>query len=293
MNLRWYRTPRMVVLTSNTTVLEAARALEHNNIGAVIVQDKGKVTGLVTDRDLAVRVVGRGLDPDTTTLGQVMTTPVVTLTPTDSQTDAIRLMQQRNIRRIPLVEDERVVGIVTLDDLLLDEAAPLELLASIVEAQIGEGGPAPSLRTPAARRSAARAQATYGRMLNQLQADAKLDSSDQAEAALEVVLGAIVRRLLPGEAKDLIAQLPSLLQPRLRALPPGPDKSITRQTLEAELSHQLGTDPDQTAHILACVGNVVAQTVTPGQMDDVQRQLPQDLRGIFSLVAETEVGVGR
>jgi uncharacterized protein (DUF2267 family)/predicted transcriptional regulator len=272
----------MVVLNSNSSVLEAARAIENNNIGAVIVQSNGRIAGLVTDRDLAVRVLGRGLDPQATTLGEVMTSPVATLAPADSQNDAIRLMQQRNIRRIPLVEDERVVGIVTLDDLLLDEAAPLDQLAAVVEAQLGEGGRAPSLRSPATRRSAARAQATYGRMLNQLRAEAHLETSEEAATALEIVLGAIVQRLTPDEAKDLIAQLPSLLQPTLRALPPGPDKSITRQTIEAELSEQFGANQSYTWQILVAVGDIVAQTVTPGQIEDVHGQLPDGLRGILS-----------
>jgi uncharacterized protein (DUF2267 family)/predicted transcriptional regulator len=272
----------MVVLNSNSSVLEAARAIENNNIGAVIVQSNGRIAGLVTDRDLAVRVLGRGLDPQATTLGEVMTSPVATLAPADSQNDAIRLMQQRNIRRIPLVEDERVVGIVTLDDLLLDEAAPLDQLAAVVEAQLGEGGRAPSLRSPATRRSAARAQATYGRMLNQLRAEAHLETSEEAAMALEIVLGAIVQRLTPDEAKDLIAQLPSLLQPTLRALPPGPDKSITRQTIEAELSEQFGANQSYTWQILVAVGDIVAQTVTPGQIEDVHGQLPDGLRGILS-----------
>jgi uncharacterized protein (DUF2267 family)/predicted transcriptional regulator len=272
----------MVVLDSNSSVLEAARAIEHNNIGAVIVQSKGCIVGLLTDRDLAVRVLGRGLDPEETTLGEVMTTPVVTLAPTDSQNDAIRLMQQRNIRRIPLVEAERVVGIVTLDDLLLDEAAPLDQLAAVVEAQIGEGGPAASLRSPATRRSAARAQATYGLMLNQLRVEAHLETSEEAATALEIVLGSIVQRLTPNEAKDLIAQLPSLLQPTLRALPAGPDKTITRQTIEAELSERLGTNQSHTWQILVAVGDIVGQTVSPGQIDDVHGQLPDGLRGILS-----------
>jgi uncharacterized protein (DUF2267 family)/predicted transcriptional regulator len=279
----------MVVLDLNSSVLEAARAIEHNNIGAVIVQSNGQIAGLVTDRDLAVRVLGRGLDPESTTLGEVMTSPVVTLAPTDSQNDAIRLMQQRNIRRIPLVEEERVVGIVTLDDLLLDEVAPLDQLAGVVEAQIGEGGPAASLRSPVTRRSAARAQATYGRMLNQLRSEAHLDTSEEAATALEIVLGSVVQRLTPNEAKDLISQLPSLLQPTLRALPPGPDKTITRQTIEAELSEQFGSNKSYTWQILVAVGDVVAQTVSPGQIDDVHGQLPDDLRGILS-GSKTPVG---
>lgn len=282
MSLRWYRSPRMVVLNSKDSVLEAARAIQENNIGAVIVQNKGRVVGLVTDRDLAIRVLGRGLDAEATTLAEVMTTPVATLSPTDSQNDAIRLMQQRNIRRIPLVEDERVVGIVTLDDLLLDEAASLDQLSVVIEAQIGGGGPAASLRSPATRRSAARAQATYGRMLNQLRDQADLESSERAETALEIVLGSIVRRLTPDEAKDLIAQLPSLLQPTLRALATGPDKLVTRQTIEAELGDRLGTDRDHTWRIMSIVGDIVAQTVSPGQIDDVHGQLPDGLRGIFS-----------
>lgn len=289
MSLRWYRMPRMVVLNSNDSVLQAARAIENNNIGAVIVQNKGRVVGLVTDRDLAVRVLGRGLDAEATTLGEVMTTPVVTLAPTDSQCEAIRLMQQRNIRRIPLVEEERAVGIVTLDDLLLDEAAPLDQLAAVVEAQIGEGGPAASLRSPATRRSAARAQATYGRMLNLLRAEAHLETSEEAAMALEIVLGSIVQRLMPNEAKDLIAQLPSLIQPTLRAFPAGPDKTITRQTIEAELSERFGTNQSYTWLILVAVGDIIAQTVSPGQIDDVHGQLPDDLRGILS-GSKTPVG---
>jgi CBS domain-containing protein/uncharacterized protein (DUF2267 family) len=282
MSLRWYRVSRLVALKPSTPVLEAARALENNNIGAVVVQDQGRVVGIATDRDLAVRVVGCALDPRTTLLSAVMTTPVVTLTPADSQSDAARLMRQRNIRRIPLVEEERLVGIVTLDDLLLDEVAPPDQMAAVVQGQIGEGGPAASLRSPAAQRRAGRAQATYGRLLNQLRANADLETSEQAETALEIVLESLVRRLTPGGAENLIAQFPSLLQPTLRALLPGPDKLITRQTIETELSERLDVNPARAAQLLDIVGATVAQTVSPGQIQDVRDQLPEELRSVFS-----------
>ncbi|HEX7128092.1 MAG TPA: CBS domain-containing protein [Thermodesulfobacteriota bacterium] len=281
MSLRLYVRPRLVVLNPNTPVLDAARALENNNIGAVVVQREGQVVGIVTDRDLTVRVVGRARDPRTTPLSEVMTTPVVTLSPADDQTDAIRMMEDYNVRRIPLVEDGRLVGLVTLDDLLLDEAAPLDHLAAVVEAQIGEGGPAGPVRSPARARRAARAEATFGRLVRQLQAEAALEAPERAEAALEVVLGSIVRRLTPDEAKDLVAQLPSLLQPRLRALPPGPDKGVTRETIEADLVRQLGVDRDRAASLMAAVWNVVSQTVSRGQMEDVYHQLPEELRRAF------------
>src|ERR1051325_1662139 len=234
MSLKWYRRPRLVVLNTDTTALDAARAIENNSIGSVVVQDEGRVVGIVTDRDIAIRVTGRGLDPRTTLLKDVMTTPVATLSPAASQNDAIRLMQQLNIRRIPLVEREQLVGIITLDDMILDEAAPIDQLAAVVETQIGEGGPAASIRAPGMQRRAARAEATYGRLLNQVKSNAALDTAEDAEPALEVVLAALLRRLTPGEAKDLIAQLPSLMQPKLYALPPGPDKGITRASIEAD-----------------------------------------------------------
>lgn len=281
MSLKWYVRPRIVALKSNTSVLDAARAIEHNNIGAVVVQDKGSVVGIVTDRDLAVRALGRGLDPHKTTVGEVMTAGVVSLAPTDTQASAIRLMQKRNIRRIPLVEGGRCVGMVTLDDLLLDEAAPIDRLAAIVEAQIGEGGPTRTDRSPARRRSAARAEATYRRVVNQLRADTGLDNDDQAETALGIVLDSLVRRLTPGEAEDLIAQLPSLLQPALYALPLGPDKLITRETIEQELVQQLGVESSRAAKLLAATGALIAQSVSTGQMEDVRAQLPESLREAF------------
>jgi CBS domain-containing protein/uncharacterized protein (DUF2267 family) len=290
MSLKWYLRPRLVALDAGAPVLEGARALESNNIGAIMVQDRGRIAGIVTDRDLAVRVVGRGLDPTSTTLGEVMTTPVVTLSPTDSQLDAIRFMRQRNVRRIPLVEGDRLVGLVTLDDLLLDEAAPLEQLAAIVEAQLGEGGPAVSPRSPGRLRSAARAEATLGRLVNRVRADAGLESPEQAAAALETVLAALVRRLTPDEAEDLISQLPSLLQPTLRAQPLGPDKQVTRETMESELGERLEVDASRAAPILEAVGSVIADTVSSGQMEDVRRQLPEAMRGIF---AERGVPAGR
>lgn len=282
MSLKWYRRPRLVALNPKTPVLDAARAIENNNIGGVVVQNKGQVVGIVTDRDLTVRVVGQGLDPKTTLLSDVMTTPVLTLSPADSQSAAISLMQERNIRRIPLVEGERLVGIVTLDDLLLDEAAPLEELAAVVGTQIGEGGPAPSDRSPAAQRRAARAEATYRRLLNQLRADSGLETAEEAETALTVVLNGLLRRLTPEEARDLIAQLPSVLQPALYDLLPGPDKLITKETIETELSRRLSVERERAAQLLASVGSLIAQSVSAGQMSDVRGQLPEELRSVFS-----------
>lgn len=282
MALQAYRRPRLVVLKPNSTVLDAARAIEDNRIGAVVVQHQGRVVGIVTDRDLAVRALGRALDPKKTKIGDVMTPDPLTLTPADSHADAIELMQKRNVRRIPLVEDARVVGMVTLDDLLLDEVAPLEELAAIVQAQLGDGGPAESSRSPARRRSLARAESTLGRLLGRVREEAGLESNEQARTALEVVLASLVQRLTPGEAEHVIAQLPSLLQGSLRRLPPGPDKSVTRDSIDGEVARRLDLRGERAAQVVAAAAQVVAHVVSPGQMADVQGQLPRELAALFS-----------
>lgn len=283
MPLYWYRRPRLVVLSSKSSVLEAARAMENNSIGAIMVQDSGRIVGIVTDRDLAVRALGHRLDPETTAIAEVMTPSPMMLTLEDSREEAIALMQQGNVRRIPLSENGRIVGMVTLDDLLLDEAAPLDELAAIVQAQIGEGGPAESPRSPARRRSLARAEATLSRLINAVQAETGLEDPQQARIAIETALALLVRRIAPGEAKNFIAQLPSLLQPPLRALPHGPDRSIDRKTAVAELSRQLGVDTAQAERLIGPVIGTIAKAISPGQAEDLRGQLPEDLRSLLTI----------
>ncbi len=283
MPLHWYRRPRLVVLNPNDPVIEAARAIENNRIGAVVVQKNREVVGIVTDRDLAVRALGQGLDPTTTKIADVMSPSPLTLTPSDERADAIRIMQERNVRRIPLVEDGRLVGMVTLDDLLLDEAAPLEELAAIVQAQIGEGGPAESDRAPGRRRSLVRAEATLNRLVNQIQADAGLDETEQARAALDVVVSSLVRRLAPGEAKDFISQLPSLLKPHLLALPLGPDRSITQDSIEAELVRRVGIDQARATSVFVSTATTILDSISPGQAEDVRGQLPRELQTLLAV----------
>ena len=284
MSLAKYRRPRLVVQNTQTSVHAAARAMEANQIGTVIVQEQGKVVGLVTDRDLALRVLGAGLDPKTTTLGEVMTTDVATLPIDAEQIEAVRLMKQRNARRIPLLEGNRVVGMVTLDDLLLDEAAPLEELAAIVRSQIGKGGPAPTRRfdaLKAAQRKIARAEETYGKLVNHIQKLTALPTKELAATALDVVLCGIVRRLTPQEASDFVAQLPSLLHDRLLDLPAGPDKSVTRASIENDLVKRMDIEPDYASRIVSDIGAALEQSVSSGQIDNVRSQLPKEMRSIF------------
>ena len=110
--------PRTV--ETGTTVAEAAREMRDGDVGSVVVIENGAVAGIVTDRDIAVRVVAQGLDPDATRVSEVATMRPVTLTVDQSVDDAIRLVREQNVRRIIVLQDGRAAGIVSLGDLAIE-----------------------------------------------------------------------------------------------------------------------------------------------------------------------------
>jgi CBS domain-containing protein len=110
-------TPHPVTLPSTALVQEAARAMREQAIGDVIVIENNQVCGIVTDRDIVVRTVAEARDPAITTLADICSHAVHTVTPTDSIEQAVWLMRTHAIRRLPVVEDGRAVGLVSLGDL--------------------------------------------------------------------------------------------------------------------------------------------------------------------------------
>lgn len=99
------------------TAVDAAKAMRDGDFGAVIVADGGTVKGILTDRDIVVRAVADGKDPSQTQVGDICTTDPNTLAPDDSIGDAVRNMTEADVRRLPVVEDGSVIGIVSLGDL--------------------------------------------------------------------------------------------------------------------------------------------------------------------------------
>lgn len=142
---RYCEGKRIVVRSAHSSAFEAVRAMADNHVGAVAVQEEGRLVGIATDRDLALRVIGLELNPRTTRLRDVMSPEPVTLSPTDSEEQAIKLMRARHVRRIPIVDEGSIVGLVTLDDLLLAHSVDASAAAEIVDAQLCE----PSLHKPA------------------------------------------------------------------------------------------------------------------------------------------------
>ena len=108
----------LATLTSRATVREAASLMVARHVGAVLVVERNRLIGIVTERDLAARVVAPAVDPSRTRLADVMTRAPDTLRPTDSVRDALDLMSNGDYRHLPVVDDDgRLVGIVSIRDL--------------------------------------------------------------------------------------------------------------------------------------------------------------------------------
>jgi len=119
-HIRELMTPNPMSLPGTASVHEAARAMRDADIGDVIVIEHQQVCGIVTDRDIVVRTVAEAQDPATTTLADICSHSLLTVPPTDSVEDAVRLMRTHAVRRLPVVEGGKAVGIVSLGDLAVE-----------------------------------------------------------------------------------------------------------------------------------------------------------------------------
>ena len=118
--LRDLMTPEPIVLDADATAADAARAMRSRDVGDVLVRHEGTLCGIVTDRDLVVRCLAQ--DPKgaaTTRLGDICSKQVASLAPDVAVEEAVRVMEEKAIRRIPVVEGGIPVGIVSLGDLAL------------------------------------------------------------------------------------------------------------------------------------------------------------------------------
>ena len=121
MNISDVMTRDPATLDVMSTAADAALMMRERGIGDVLVTDGDQLRGIVTDRDIVVRAVAENRNPVGVTVGEICSDDVTTLTPNDSVSDAVKLMSARALRRLPVVEDGRPVGIVSLGDLAVEQ----------------------------------------------------------------------------------------------------------------------------------------------------------------------------
>lgn len=133
---RHYLKP-VVTVATGVAVSEVAETLATKAVGcAVVVDDDARPLGIITDRDLMTRVIARGRESGPTPARAVMSHPLITATPSDPLDTVIALMKEHGLRRLPVVENGALVGLVTLDDVLAALGSELRDLGDVARREI-------------------------------------------------------------------------------------------------------------------------------------------------------------
>ena len=111
---------RVVSVRPEQTVLEAIKVLAQENIGAAIVMSGDRIAGILSERDYTRKVVLKGRSSDTTRVEEIMTPNVIVVSPRTSGRECMQLMTEKNIRHLPVVEEGRVIGMVSIRDIVSD-----------------------------------------------------------------------------------------------------------------------------------------------------------------------------
>jgi CBS domain-containing protein len=109
---------RVVSVTREAPVLEAIRVMAEHHIGAVLVMEGGQLIGIASERDYARKVILQGRSSHDTPVAVIMTSPVVCVTPQDTLAECMTIMTEKHIRHLPVIEGERVIGVISIGDLV-------------------------------------------------------------------------------------------------------------------------------------------------------------------------------
>jgi CBS domain-containing protein len=128
---------RVYCVNKDETVQQACESMAQHQIGALIILDGEQVVGIFTERDLLTRVVAQGLEAHQTRVGEVMSTELIMISPTETHAACLEKMQRAHCRHLPVVSDGRLMGIVSLRDLLQVELEEKREEIEFLQAYIG------------------------------------------------------------------------------------------------------------------------------------------------------------
>ena len=134
--------PGPLTIPADATVLRAAKEMEKKDSSCVFVKSKRGIVGIVTERDIARRVVGRGASPAETKVESVMTSPMKAISPDAKIEDALKMMSENKVRRLPVMDEkERLVGLVSVSDVAKALAEKAGYTTSLIKAMTKENEP--------------------------------------------------------------------------------------------------------------------------------------------------------
>ncbi len=127
---------QMVTVKPEDTVLDAIKVLAREDVGAAVVVSGGQLVGIFSERDYTRKIVLKGRHSETTRVEEIMTANVICVTPRTKTRDCMALMSEKNIRHLPVVEEGRVVGMVSIRDIVTDIIADQDFTISQLEQYI-------------------------------------------------------------------------------------------------------------------------------------------------------------
>ena len=121
----------VVTIDADATVMKAVQLMNENEIGCIVVMRRGKAVGIITERDLLKRVIAKSKNPTKTRVREIMTKPLIAGEPEMDIEDATRLMFDNKIKKLPVLENGKLVGLVTLTDLVRYQPQMIRILKEI------------------------------------------------------------------------------------------------------------------------------------------------------------------
>jgi CBS domain-containing protein len=127
----------VVTASPDERVVDVARMMDEQNVGSVVIERDGCPVGIVTDRDLALRVCARNVDPESTSVRDVMTSYPFVVDRNDTLWNVMECAREQGVRRFPVVDDDRrLVGIITMDDVVRILASEMNCVTDIIQSSV-------------------------------------------------------------------------------------------------------------------------------------------------------------
>ncbi|MEM7825459.1 MAG: CBS domain-containing protein [Candidatus Aenigmatarchaeota archaeon] len=126
----------VIAAKPETSVREAAKIMSKYHIGSLIILEEEKITGIVTEGDILRKVIVEGKDLDETKIKDIMTENVITITSDKTIDDAVKIMTEKKIKKLPVVDNDKLIGIITASDIMVVEPKLIEAIAGLISLKI-------------------------------------------------------------------------------------------------------------------------------------------------------------
>lgn len=280
LELRNFLNKKTVILPENSTVEEAAKAMANQKVGCVVVKARHKITGIVTDRDLACYVLAEQRSPQTALGDVVLVEELACVTEDSTVQEVIDRMIQHGVRRIPVVKTishdrETCVGIVTMDDLVVAGAIDMTAAREVIKPQVRLVDRHASSKFQ--KRKEARLEQSYNIFIKTLAREMAMDRND-AEPVIFFLLKSLVERISYTEASDFISALPKLIQDDLYSAPSGPNRNINKEFILQQMQNRFNLDRLVSERIARGFWTGLEFYLLNNECNHIMSQLPIELQ---------------